>query len=326
MSDTTRKKNPVKNPVHVAVAVVTNDADEVLIALRPDHVHQGGLWEFPGGKVENAESVEEALKRELLEEVGVTVQAAQPFMRLHYDYGDKSVLLDIWRVNRFSGVPHGREGQPVRWVARDSLANYAFPAANVAIVRALQLPSQYLITPSPAGDISGFLSSLERGLQRNIKLVQFRAPDLALPTYLALAREVLSLCQQYDAKLLLNCPPEHVEQVGAHGVHLNSRRLLALSARPLGRELWVAASCHNACEIAHANRIQVDFAVLGPLLATKSHPGAPALGWEAFRQLTETADFPVYALGGLSSEHLQTALVHGGQGIAAIRAWWLDTC
>jgi len=304
------------------VAVVTNATGEVLIALRPNHVHQGGLWEFPGGKVESAETVEEALKRELLEETGITIEAASPFMCLNYDYGDKSVLLDIWRVCRFSGTPHGREGQPVLWVPQASLSEYSFPAANVAIVKALQLPSQYLITPSPAADIPGFLAALEKSLQNNISLVQFRAPELAMSSYLAMARDVLGLCQQYGAQLLLNCDPRYVEQIGAHGVHLNSQRLNALSSRPLSDTRWVAVSCHNAGEIAQANRINADFAVLSPVLATRSHPGAMTLGWETFQQLAALANFPVYALGGMSVEHLDSVCAHGGYGIAAIRSLW----
>lgn len=308
--------------VHVAVALIINAADEVLIALRPDHVHQGGLWEFPGGKVEIAETVEDALKRELLEEVGINIQAAHPFMRQHFDYGDKAVLLDVWRVFQFTGRPHGREGQSVRWVARSSLREYAFPAANLAIAKALQLPSTYLITPSPDNDVAGFLSTLEKTIQNDIKLVQLRAPRMPLSAYLALAQKVSDKCRQIGAELLLNCDPKYVDQVGAQGVHLNSQRLKALSSRPLSQDHWVAASCHNHDEIAQANRIQADFAVLGPVLTTGSHPGAPTLGWKMFRQLAATADFPVYALGGMSVEQLPTAYAHGACGIAAISAVW----
>ena len=325
MSDSKHPTKPANQKVHVAVAVVTNAADEVLIALRPDHVHQGGLWEFPGGKVENTETVEVALKRELLEEVGIAVESARPFMRLHYDYPDKKVLLDVWLVSQFIGIPHGREGQPVQWVPRSTLNEYSFPAANVPIMKALQLPSQYLITPSPSGNTPSFLAALEKSLQHDIKLVQFRAPDLPIKSYLAIADKVLFLCQQYGAQLLLNCDPVYVKPVGAQGVHLNSPRLNALSSRPLSEKRWVAVSCHNAQEIAQANRISADFAVLGPVLATQTHPGASGIGWDKFRQLTEFANFPVYALGGMSMQHLEFAYAYGGQGVAAIRSLWGGT-
>jgi 8-oxo-dGTP diphosphatase len=123
--------------VHVAVAVISNGHGEILIAKRPEHVHQGGLWEFPGGKVEAGESLESALARELKEELDIELVACEPLLEVHYDYPDKSVLLDVWRVTAFSGQAWGREQQPIRWVAANSLACYAFPQANQPIVEAL---------------------------------------------------------------------------------------------------------------------------------------------------------------------------------------------
>ena len=100
--------------VHVAVGIVADSAGAILIARRPDHAHQGGLWEFPGGKVEAAESVATALQRELHEELGIAVQAAEPWLQIRHAYPDKTVLLDVWRVTAWRGEPHGREGQPLR--------------------------------------------------------------------------------------------------------------------------------------------------------------------------------------------------------------------
>ena len=308
--------------VHVAVAAVTNERGEILIARRPEHVHQGGLWEFPGGKVESDETVRDALQRELHEEIGIDVRSARPLIRLHYDYPDKSVLLDVWLVSQFSGTPHGREGQPVQWLNRNLLAQYDFPVANQPIIMALQLPDKYLITPSPGHDVEHFLAYLEKSLQNGISLVQLRAPGLSENSYAALARDVLQICQQYDAFVLLNSDPGLVEQLGAHGVHLNSRRLLELTSRPLGHDLWVAASCHSAEEVVQANRINADFAVLAPVLHTQSHPQAPTLGWDKFHQITDMANLPVYALGGMSVDQLTVAVEHGAQGVAAIRSLW----
>ena len=128
--------------IHVAAAVIRNGRGQILIARRPDDKHQGGLWEFPGGKVEAGETVPQALARELEEEIGITVTACAPFMRIDHDYGDKRVTLDIRKVTAFTGEPHGREGQPSRWVPVSELHTYEFPAANRPIVEQLQ----------PAGD------------------------------------------------------------------------------------------------------------------------------------------------------------------------------
>ncbi len=123
--------------VHVAVGVIRRE-QQIFICKRPDEVHQGGLWEFPGGKVESGETVPEALTRELREEVGIEVKSCSPMLEISHDYGDKRVLLDIYLVDQFSGEAHGAEGQPGCWVAVQDLQNYPFPAANVEIISHLQ--------------------------------------------------------------------------------------------------------------------------------------------------------------------------------------------
>jgi len=123
--------------IHVAVGLILKD-QQVLIALRKPEQHQGGLWEFSGGKVEAGESVFEALSREIHEELNVTVVSAVPFTQVTHDYGDKSVLLDVWQVEQFSGVPQGREGQLIKWSDIATLHQQSFPAANEAIVQAIQ--------------------------------------------------------------------------------------------------------------------------------------------------------------------------------------------
>lgn len=125
--------------IHVAVGVIQNPHSEILIARRNEQAHQGGLWEFPGGKVEVGETVQQALSRELEEELGIhcAVDAMRELLVVEHDYGDKQVRLDVWWVSGFAGVPEGREGQPLRWVAAENLSQFAFPAANEPIVQAI---------------------------------------------------------------------------------------------------------------------------------------------------------------------------------------------
>ena len=126
----------MKKRIHGAAGVIIS-SNEVLLALRPKDKHQGGLWEFPGGKVEAGELVTDALRRELLEELNIVVEHAEPLLVTEHDYGDKHVMLDVWTVHRFSGNPEGREGQQWRWVKIADLPRYQFPPANVAIVQVL---------------------------------------------------------------------------------------------------------------------------------------------------------------------------------------------
>ncbi|HEY9199616.1 MAG TPA: Nudix family hydrolase [Gammaproteobacteria bacterium] len=310
--------------IHVAAAVIVNARGEVLISRRHAQAHQGGLWEFPGGKVEAGEDVYAALARELHEELGIDVTAARPLIRIPYCYPDKAVLIDVWRVTDFTGEAHGREGQPVQWVAPERLPDFAFPAANRPVVTAARLPDRYLITPEPGNGSAGrdFMGCLERAFAAGIRLVQLRAKTLDDIAYTELARTVCAHARSRGAQVLLNADPARVLEVGAAGVHLDTRRLRACTQRPLPKAFWVAASCHDAEELAQAIRIGCDFVVLGPVQPTESHPGAAHLDWSGLQALCETAPLPVYALGGMAVTDLDAAWRAGAQGIAAIRGLW----
>ena len=126
------------DPLRVAVAVIIDARERVLLTQRHAESHQGGLWEFPGGKLEPGETLAAALSRELLEELAIEVRAHVPLLEVEHDYGDKRVLLLVHRVSEFAGEPHPCEGQPMRWVARKDLGRYAFPKANLAILECLE--------------------------------------------------------------------------------------------------------------------------------------------------------------------------------------------
>jgi 8-oxo-dGTP diphosphatase len=123
--------------LHVVIGIIINANQECCIAKRAKHVHLGGLWEFPGGKVELNEAAELALKRELFEELGIIVEQAEAFMQLPFDYEDRKVLLDFWLIKKFKGEAKGKEGQPVKWVSLEQLQNYEFPEANKPIIKRL---------------------------------------------------------------------------------------------------------------------------------------------------------------------------------------------
>jgi 8-oxo-dGTP diphosphatase len=126
------------DPVHVAVGVIVDARRRILLSRRAEDAHQGGLWEFPGGKVEPGESLQDALGRELREELAIEPVHTAPLLEVAHDYGDKRVLLDVHLVWEYSGSATGLEGQPLAWVEAAALGDYAFPAANLPIVKAIQ--------------------------------------------------------------------------------------------------------------------------------------------------------------------------------------------
>ena len=307
--------------MRVAVGILT-DGNKVFVTRRFPDSHQGGKWEFPGGKIEPGEDTLSALKRELREELGIEVLAADPSMQVHHAYHDRHVLLDVWRITDYRGVPHGREGQEACWATFPELMQLEFPAADRPILRRLWLPPLYLITDSRRFGKAGFLARLERALQSGARLVQLREPHMTPHEYREYARVTADLCHRYDAKLLLNAEPEWVSRCHADGVHLNSRRLMQCRARPLDDRFWVAASCHDVEELQQAERLAVDFAVLSPVAVTTSHPDAAPLGWEKFMQWRASVNLPVYALGGMRIRDLEPARRYGARGLAMIGGIW----
>jgi 8-oxo-dGTP diphosphatase len=308
--------------IHVMAGAIADASGRILVGKRPDHVHQGGLWEFPGGKLESGESPEAGLARELVEELGIQVRASRPLIRVHHDYGDRHVLLEVHRVDDYVGIPHGREGQPLDWLAPEDMDAAAFPAADRPIITALRLPTFMLITGEDPGRPDDFLARLERALESGARLVQLRAHQLSVNDYAHLAQASFDLCERKGASLLLNRDPTEVASVPRHGLHLNSRVLMGLSERPGRSNELVGASCHDQAQLARAAELGLDYALLSPIKPTASHPETSPLGWSTFAAWVDPAPLPVYALGGLTTDDLDDAFRHGAQGIAAIRGLW----
>lgn len=306
--------------IHVVAGILRDDHDRVLLAQRPPGKHLAGLWEFPGGKCEPNESPEHALRRELHEEVGVDIGTVEKLIAVPWRYPQKSIVLDVYNVDTYSGAVHGREGQALRWATLDEVATMPMPAADRPIIAALRLPPHYVITPEPQ-DEAGFLHVLERVLQAGEKCIQLRSKRLASMRLHGLAAAARDLAQAAGADLLINGNVELARELGA-GVHLVAAQLMQLRERPLGRDAWVAASCHDEIELARAAALEVDFAVLGPVRPTASHSQSEPLGWDRFAKLRAQAPFPVYALGGLASGDLAIARRAGAQGVAGISGFW----
>jgi len=303
--------------IHVAAAAIFNEQGQLLLALRGKNQHQGGLWEFPGGKVEPGEAVEQALLRELEEELGVRIDlaATRPLIKVPYHYPDKSVLLDVFLVESFRGEPYGREGQEVRWVAVDQLPQYQFPAANQPIVNSLLLPTKIAITPKT--DITGYADLIANATRAGADWVMLRAKHLDDSALIKLAAELNS---QYT-NLLLNGSVEQGNRSGVDRLHLSSVRLMSLESRDQFKGRWLGASCHDQRQLDKAVALGLDYVTLSPVQYTQSHPDDEPMGWGRFADLANSYPIPVYALGGVGPDDLDRCAKSGGQGVAAISAF-----
>ncbi len=322
-------------PVHVVALALRDAAGRVLVQQRPDHKHQGGLWEFPGGKVEPGESPLAALRREIHEELDYTLGAAGPLIQVTHDYPDKSVRLEVWQAVDPQAAARLRpaEGQPIRWVGVDALRRLPMPAADRPVVNALRLPDHYWITPFLPADgvsahrassqaIQSWLRTARSRLDSGVRMVQFRSKTIPETNRALLLKALYPWCREKGVALIYN------GEVGvgramldygiADGLHLSSAQLMALRQRPVDDIHWLSASVHNEEELHQARKLEVDFVSLSPVRATQSHPQAQPLGWERFAELARQAHCPVYALGGMALADVSAARAAGGQGVAGI--------
>lgn len=314
--------------VQVAVAILTKPTGEYLLASRPDGKGWAGWWEFPGGKIEAGETPEHALIRESQEELGVTPTKIQPWIKRRYDYPAthdaeaKTVLLHFFFVSEWQGELQAREGQQFAWQHPQKLNVSPVLPANAPIMQALSLPSIYAISNLAEMGEENFLQALKKQLDNGLQLLQVREPQLSTEQLAEFSEKVLKLCSEYDCRCLLNGETDQATQLGYQGVHLNSQRLMALNNKP--EKLLVGASCHDLTELEKAQTLNLDYALLSPVLPTQSHPEASGLGWEKFSETLNGLEIPVYALGGMHLEHLAQAQSCGARGVVMQRAIWIQ--
>ena len=304
-------------PISIVIGIVKNEMGQFFISRRDETAHQGGFWEFAGGKVEHGETLHAALARELKEEIGIEMHHAMPLIGFRHAYDDRVVHLHVFSVTDFTGEVVSCAGQESAWVSLNELSGYTFPAANRVILTALNLPPYYAILDDSEGDLDAQLTHL---LAQNITLIQARLKKTTRQEADHFLRKAYPICRAAGVKLLVNSGIENAFSLLSDGVHLTRIDLLERRSRP-DNVKWLSASCHNQLELEHAQKIGVDFAVLSPVWETASHPQAKTLGWVGFSELASLYAMPIYALGGLKKSQLTTAYYAGAQGICGIRAF-----
>ncbi len=339
--------------IQVAVGVVVRADGAVLIGQRLAGKPYAGWWEFPGGKFERGEDAAQALARELDEELGIVVRRSEPWVVREHVYAHGHVRLHFRRVVDWTGEVRSREGQAFVWQQPAAVEVGPLLPAALAPIEWMQLPPLYALSHAAgfAGDtieerIAGWLGALDVRLAdpSPLRLLQLREPELDPPTFARLFDAVLARLAGRAVRLLVNSrhPAEYWNEASRQtggGVHLTTRDLLLAAARDRADRVpgepgteaphpgrpqvqRVAASCHQASDLAAAGRLGVDLAVCSPVASTRSHPGAAVLGWEGFAEAVARTPVPTYALGGLQCADLTVARSHGAHGIAMQRGVW----
>jgi 8-oxo-dGTP diphosphatase len=192
--------------------------------------------------------------------------------------------------------------------------------ANAPVLASLALPHEYAVTDAENLGRDILLSRLAVRLKAGLKLIQVRDRNIADRD--AFARAVLELARPFQAQVLINGGPGEKDGIHAmgDGIHFTARQMMALKARPEGG--LAAASVHTREELERAMRLELDFAVLGPVKETATHAGAATLGWDGFSAIARGCSIPVYAIGGLKTSDLPVAWSAGAHGLAMISGAW----
>ncbi len=311
--------------VEVAAAVMLRaESREFLLAQRPEGKAYAGYWEFPGGKLEAGETVRQALIRELQEELGITATACSPWLTRQFTYPHATVRLHFWRVTAWDGeigVTAPLEHAAVNWEKCGKSVTVApILPANDPILKALALPTTMAITMAEIEGSQVQLERLEKSLAASLRLILVRDKNMPTAQRRHFAEAVMELARRYpDALVMISDNAEIARHINADGIHLSSMKLAATTQRPDFR--WVGASCHNATELAKAVNLGCDYALLGAVLPTPTHPELSGLGWAEFARLIAHSPIPVFALGGLRHEMMAEAQRQGAHGLAMMRGW-----
>lgn len=299
----------------VAVSIVRSPEGRLLMAERTARQLSAGFWELPGGKIDPGETPQAAAVRELEEEIGVQALEVRPWIRYEHVYRTRRLRLFFFRIERWTGVPTGREGQRIAWV--DPAAPDVAPILpSVArLLAGLSLPALYAVAHvQRQGGARRCLERLAAALHSGLKLIQVREPGMAPDQRIAFARQVDALARPFGARVLLTGLALEARRAGLSGLHSTAAELRRLHSRP-PVQLWVA-SCHDALDVGRASLLGADAAVLTTVLPCAAHPARDVLGWEGLRQLATNASLPVYAGGDVSPAQLATAQGAGAIGIA----------
>src|SRR5438552_3439895 len=219
-------------PVDVAVAVLIRSDGAALLAQRPRDKVYSGYWEFPGGKIEPGEPVDEALKREIREELGIEIERAYRWITRVFTYPHAKVRLHFHRVYAWRGEPRALEHQALAWQPPEAITVGPLLPANGPVLRSLLLPAEYAITRAAGLGVEPFLLLLEARLRKGLKLIQVREKTFGRRAVEQFARRVVAAARTHGAKVLVNADFALAREIGADGVHLTAEQLRAAAARP----------------------------------------------------------------------------------------------
>ena len=296
----------------VVAGILINSKNEVLISQRLISQPWPGYWEFPGGKVEPNESLDQCLSRELFEEISIKPISYTEWITREFFQDKRVIRITFFKITRWTGEIQKKEVNDYKWINVENINSWPkkILPKNIYILKALSLPPYYLIT--------NFLEdekSIKKAINSKDIWIQFREPLLPIDKLNYFYEFLMKKCA---SKILINS--RHKNLINNNGIHYTSTDLNKV--KKLDKNIINGASVHSLDELKLANKLGFDFVVLSQIKKTLSHPGRDGMGWNKFKEIVNHSDIPVYALGGLSLSDLADAQKNGAVGISSQREGW----
>ena len=296
----------------VVAGILINSKNEVLISQRLTSQPWPGYWEFPGGKVEVNESLDQCLSRELFEEISIKPISYTEWITREFFQDNLVIRITFFKITRWTGEIQKKEVNDYRWINVENINSWPrkILPKNIYILKALSLPTYYLITNFFEDE-----KSIKKAINSKDIWIQYREPLLSIDKLHYFYEFLKKKCA---SKILINS--RHKDLINNNGVHYTSTDLKKIK-KP-DKNIVNGASVHSLDELKLANKLGFDFVVLSQIKKTLSHPEREGMGWNKFKELANHSDVPVFALGGLSLSDLADAQKNGAVGIASQREGW----
>lgn len=304
----------LKKQVYVAIAILLQQ-QKILIGWRDAQLHQGGKYEFAGGKVEQGETAEQACRREVWEEVGILLDHWTAIDEIYHQYDDVDVRLSVYQAVVAQEL-NTQLKQGWQWVERTQLKNHPFPKANQGLIERL-IWQPYIkihhdcryLTTLETNTLFYWRVPLEN--KSDIQYAVDKLTDFAYhhPEYLAQCIVNWTLWQ--------HCPDDVRQHLKT--IHLKHQQLFEFKTEQRVLGVRYLSACHDPISLQRAVEIGCDAVLCSPVLTTATHHDALAIGWQQLHAWIKDYPLPVFALGGLTREDLTTAQSFGAYGVAGIR-------
>lgn len=305
---------------HAAVGVMQQADDQVLLAERPVGKPWSGYWEFPGGKVELGETAEEALCRELKEELGVTVTKLYPWITRTFDYPAKydagklvseakTVKLSFFIVTEWLGVPRGLENQTLKWQSPFNMQVEPMLPANSPIFAALQLPKKAMLATLSTLHQARFFNELAAVLNAGVRMIIVRDAQHDEIAFTKIVEKMMVMLKPYAAKVMI----EHDNTDGkiqVDGQHYSAQALHAITKK--NQKILTGATCRDVNDLNQAAKLGLDYVLYSP-----ARMGQQEIDWPRFAEAIRDYAIPTYVLGEITGESFAHARSYGAHGIVA---------